>query len=115
MKYGMNMFLWSNDVRAGKYLPIFERLRRLGYEGVEIPIFEPDLKAYTRMAKRLDDLGLERTAVTIRRPEHDPLSPRAAVRRKGIDQSKEIFECAQALGTRIMAGPTYAAIGVFSG
>src|SRR3954452_1329242 len=49
MKLGMNMLRWSTDVTGAEYLPVFEQLRDLGYEGIEVPIFDtspPSVEGY---------------------------------------------------------------------
>ena len=45
----------------------------MGYDGVEIPIFNLE-SDYTLWGNRLDDLGLERTAVTVRTEQDNPIS-----------------------------------------
>ena len=44
-------------------LPILESLKKMGYDGVEVPIFELDVDKYAQWGKRLDDLGLDWDAV----------------------------------------------------
>ena len=80
MKLGINLLLWTDDATDEQWLPLCERLAALGYDGVELPIFDPDPEAYAKLGRRLDALGLERTAVAICRPETDPISPDARVR-----------------------------------
>ncbi len=37
MKYGMNLFLWTDDMHDGM-MPILENLREIGFDGVEVPL-----------------------------------------------------------------------------
>ena len=67
MKYGFNLLLWTGEL-ADEYLPVLETLKEMGYDGVELPIFNPDLD-YAAWGSKLDALGLERTAVTVRTEE----------------------------------------------
>ena len=60
MKYGMNLLLWTDHLHDG-LLPTLEKIKKLGYDGVEIPLFDLSLD-YAAWGRRLDDLGLERTA-----------------------------------------------------
>ena len=39
MKYGLNLLLWTDRMHDG-LVPVVERVKKLGYDGVEIPIFE---------------------------------------------------------------------------
>lgn len=63
-------------------------LKNLGYDGVELPIFNLDLD-YARWGKILDEIGLARTAVTVRGVDDNPISPDAAVRAKGVELNKD--------------------------
>jgi D-psicose/D-tagatose/L-ribulose 3-epimerase len=114
MKFGMNLLLWSGDL-SDALLPVLEKLKALGYDGVEVPIFDPSPEKFAPWSKRLDDLGLERTAVTIRTAIDNPISPDAAVRAAGVANMARTFECCQALGAKTLCGPYHSAIGEFSG
>jgi D-psicose/D-tagatose/L-ribulose 3-epimerase len=113
MKYGMNLLLWSGEVTE-ELLPVCEQLKDAGYDGVELPMFNLDLD-YAALGKQLDDLGLGRTAVTIRGEEDNPISPDAAVRAKGIELTKKTLDCCAAAGVDNLVGPYHSALGYFSG
>ena len=115
MKFGMNLLLWTDDATKEEFLPQFAKLKKMGFDGVEIPVFNLDVKKYEALGKHLDDLGLERTAVTVRTAADNPISPDANVRRAGIAGTKAVLDCCQAGGMKLLAGPYYAALGVFSG
>ena len=76
MKYGMNLLLWTGELNE-ESIPVLESLKEMGFDGVEVPLFNTDLD-YAAWGQRLDDLGLERTAVTVRNEEDNPI---AAIRR----------------------------------
>ncbi|MEO9593639.1 sugar phosphate isomerase/epimerase family protein [Rhodopirellula bahusiensis] len=113
MKFGMNLLLWSGEVTE-EMLPVCEQLKGLGYDSVELPMFNLDLD-YAKIGKRLDEIGLGRTAVTIRGEEDNPISPDAAVRAKGVELNKKTLDCCAAAGVEILVGPYHSAIGLFSG
>ena len=113
MKYGMNLLLWTGDLTE-EHLPILESLKAMGYDGVELPIFNLD-SDYTLWGQRLDELGLERTAVTVRTEEDNPISPDAALRAKGIEATKRALDCCAAVGATHLVGPYHSALGFFSG
>ena len=97
MKFGMNLLLWSGDL-TDELLPVLEKLKAMGYDGVELPIFDPDVEKFARWGKRLDELGLERTAVTIRTAADNPISPDAKIRAAGVAATKQTLDCCQAVG-----------------
>ena len=115
MKYGMNLLLWTDDPTRESLLPLYGRLRAMGFDGVELPIFDPVPERFAALGRRLDDLGLERTAVTVRTPADDPISPDPAVRRAAVERSRLAVDCCEAAGAALLGGPLYAALGSFSG
>jgi D-psicose/D-tagatose/L-ribulose 3-epimerase len=114
MKFGMNLLLWSGDLNDS-LLPALESLKEMGYDGVELPMFELNVEKCAQWAKRLDDLGFERTAVTVRGEEDNPISPDKAVRDRGIANNKLALDCCQAVGATLLCGPYHSALGYFSG
>ena len=115
MQYGMNLLLWTDDPTRDEFVPVLESLKKMGYDGVELPVFHDDVKAFARLGRRLDDLGLRRTAVSVRTAADNPISPDAAVRALGVAATKRTLDCCQAAGCELLAGPYYAALGHFTG
>jgi D-psicose/D-tagatose/L-ribulose 3-epimerase len=114
MKFGLNLLLWSGDLHDG-LLPILEQLKEIGYDGVELPMFNLDEEKYAAWGKRLDDLGLGRTGVTVRGVEDNPISPDPAVRAKGVEANKRTLDCCRAAGATHLVGPYHSALGYFTG
>jgi D-psicose/D-tagatose/L-ribulose 3-epimerase len=115
MKFGMNLLLWTDDPTQESFFPVLERLKKLGFDGVELPVFNLDLPRWEALGRKLDALGLERTAVTVRTVDDNPISPDPAVRAKGIELTKKVLDCCKAAGATHLAGPYYAALGHFTG
>jgi len=114
MKYGMNLLLWSGDI-TDEHLPVLESLKKMGYDGVEVPMFAPDPDKFAKLGKWLDELGLERSAVTVRNAADNPISPDAKIRAAGVEANKRTLESCQALGAHALVGPYHSAIGEFTG
>ena len=95
---------------------VFARLKEIGYDGVELPIFEGAPADYADLGKRLDSAGLERTFVTII-PDEDtnPISPDPSVREQAKRRLEWALECGNAVGATHMCGPWHSPLGVFSG
>ena len=83
MKFGMNLLLWSGNI-GEEYYPVLEKLKTIGYDGVEVPLFEYDVNQCKNLGEQLDKLGLERTAVTVRNVEDNPISSSSSIRANGI-------------------------------
>jgi D-psicose/D-tagatose/L-ribulose 3-epimerase len=118
MKLGMNMLLWSTDVTGAEYLPVFEQLRDLGYQGIEVPIFDTSpaaVEGYERLGERLADLGLEALGVGARSADDSPISPDPAVRQRGLQATNAAVDICASLGARTICGPLGAPLGYFTG
>ena len=113
MKFGMNLLLWTGELND-ELMPVLEMIKEAGYDGVEVPLFNYNLD-YAAWGKKLNDLGLERTAVTVRGVEDNPISPDAACRQRGIDGNKKALDCCAALGASHLVGPFHSALGEFTG
>jgi D-psicose/D-tagatose/L-ribulose 3-epimerase len=114
MKYGINLYLWADDMQDG-LMPVLQKLKRIGYDGVEVPIFDLDREKWKVWAKRLDDLGLERTANTVIAPEHNPVSADRAIREAAYQHMQAVVDCCATVGSSILCGPHQVALGVFTG
>jgi D-psicose/D-tagatose/L-ribulose 3-epimerase len=114
MKTGMNLLLWTTHVTE-EHFPIIAKLKKAGFDGVEIPIFEGDVDHYKRVRKELDNLGLACTTVGLMTPEANPISPEANLRKAAVERFKRLLDWTATLKGEIMAGPFHSPLGVFSG
>ncbi|HLY14651.1 MAG TPA: sugar phosphate isomerase/epimerase [Candidatus Limnocylindrales bacterium] len=114
MKYGMNLMLWADDMHDG-LVPVVDALREIGYDGVEIPVFDLDLAKWKVWSHRLDDIGLARTANHVIAAEFNPVSPDPAVQRRAFEHMQRVVDCCVEVGATVLAGPHQIALGVFSG
>src|SRR5262249_7868036 len=57
MKTGMNLLLWTGHVTA-EHFPLLARLKKAGFDGVEVPLFEGNLAHFKMVGEELDNLGL---------------------------------------------------------
>jgi D-psicose/D-tagatose/L-ribulose 3-epimerase len=114
MKYGINLYLWADDMHDG-LMPVLEKLKRIGYDGVEVPIFDLNQATWKVWAKRLDGIGLERTANTVIAPEHNPVSADRAIREAAYQHMQAVVDCCATVGSSILCGPHQVALGVFTG
>jgi len=114
MKYGMNMLLWTTTVDESHY-DLLEQLKGFGYDAVELPIFELDTEKAASLGKKLDDFGLERSAVTVAPPDANPISPSAEERAAALERLKRVIDVCEAVGADKLCGPYHSALGEFSG
>ena len=115
MKTGFDLLLWTTHV-TDEHAGVIKDIKRCGYDGVEIPIFEGTPDHYARIGETLDRLGLERTAISVIGPSgKNPLSPEKDQQRAAVDYMKWLTDCTAALGAEVVAGPLHSEIGYFSG
>ncbi len=116
MKIGMNLLLWTGHITE-QHFPVLEALKATGFDGVEVPVFDPsDPGHYRALGRRLDDMGLERTAVTvIPNAAHSPISPDPAARQAAGDYLLKVIDCCAELGAELLAGPWFQVLGDFTG
>lgn len=115
MKIGMCMFLWTTHVTAAD-APLLRDIKATGFDGVEIPVFEGEPHDYARLGELLDEIGLERTAVSaMGDPGMNLISPEASTRAAGVSYMQWAIECSAALGAANLSGPLHSTLGQFSG
>jgi len=114
MKYGMNLLLWTSDVTDADYATL-DQIKRWGFDGVELPIFDLDVPKFQALGAKLDELGLERTAVTVANVDANPISESAEVRAASLNHLKQAIDCCQAAGATHLCGPLHSALGEFTG
>jgi D-psicose/D-tagatose/L-ribulose 3-epimerase len=87
MKIGMNLLLWATHVTEEHY-PKLETIKATGFDGVEIPIFGGDDAHYLKLRKKLDELQLKTSTVTVATPEASAISPDPLIRKAAAERLK---------------------------
>lgn len=114
VKFGVSLLLWT-DKFDSESVELIPKVGGMGFEAVEIPIFDPaavDLKA-TKEA--LGETGLIPIGGVIMSPERDPISDDPSVRRGAIDYLKACVDITAELGGEILCGPMYSPVGKLVG
>ena len=107
-KIGMNLYLWTQTVTPA-FFPLIGSLRRMGFEGVKIPVVHGNEQHLPELRALLHEEGLACTTLSSVTPEADPTSPDPAVRRKALEVLRWAIDASQALGSTVLTGPLYAA------
>jgi D-psicose/D-tagatose/L-ribulose 3-epimerase len=114
MKIGMNLLLWGTEIDESLF-PVLDEIKSLGFDAVEVPIFNLNPDDWHVWRQKLDDLGLERLAVAINGPDANPLSMDAEMRAHALENNKKAIDCAAIIGASLLMGPLHSALGVFTG
>ncbi|NBB21812.1 TIM barrel protein [Runella sp. CRIBMP] len=107
-KIGFNVLAWSAGM-SEELFPIIERLKEIGYDGVEFFVGSPEESAYKQVGDFTRGLGLETTTVTVVSPDMNPISDSAMVRAKGLDRIKWAIDRSHDLNSRVLCGPFHSA------
>ena len=113
IKIGFNVLAWTADV-SEKVFPVVDRLKKIGYDGVECFIGSPDVQAYRRFGDHARSTGLEVTAVTVVDKDSNPVDASATVRSKALDRIKWVIDRTHDMQGRVLCGPFHSAHAVFS-
>lgn len=114
MKYSMNLLLWGTQIDESLFATL-ELIQEIGFEGVEVPIFNTNPNAWYSWRKKLDALGLHRECDTFCGPHENLISLDASVRANGLAHLKKVIDCGAVLGATKLMGPYHSALGVFTG
>lgn len=107
-KVGFNLLLWSSSLSDEMY-PIADRLKQIGFDGIEVSMGNPDEKVYAKYGKHLKSIGMEATCSFGLGPDHDPISESSAIREQALQRMKWMIDRANELGAKVMCGPMHSA------
>jgi D-psicose/D-tagatose/L-ribulose 3-epimerase len=108
IKVGFDVLTWS-AVITDDLKPIVEKLKKIGYDGVEFFVGAPNVAAYKWMGDYTKDLGLGVTAVSVVGKDETPISEDVAVREKALDRIKWAIDRTHDLNAKILCGPIHSA------
>lgn len=115
MLLGFNLLLWTTDVTE-EHFPLFDELKKTGYDGVELPLFGGTPEQYAKIGAAARNAGLRSTGVCVMPGEEAScLSDDEAVQSAALDHIKWAVDCVDAAGGELLCGPFHQPLGVFSG
>lgn len=114
IKIGFNLLAWS-AVISEKLYPVVEKLKSIGYDGVECAMDERNIEVYKTFGSHLMDLGLQVNTVLAVGENENPISSSSAVRSKALDRLKGAIDCAHAIHAKNICGPFHSAFATFTG
>jgi len=114
MKFSMNLLLWGNQIDESLF-PTLELIREIGFEGVEVPLFDTNVEKWFSWRQQLDSLGLACETDTMCGPEINLISADRHVHRAAIEHLKKCLDCTLVLGGTKLMGPLHSALGTFTG
>ena len=114
MKFGVHAFIWTAD-----YSPadegILPAIREYGFDGVELPLFEPAKFPAAEIRRGLEKAGLECTVSAVLLPGQSLLSDDAGVRKATRSHLEACIKSVAEVGANLLVGPLYSPVGYLPG
>ncbi len=106
--FGINLMVWNGQVGRAE-LALLPQLEAMGYDGVELPLFDPDSFAVPQIQARLSETTLACTVSTAMPPGINLID--ADQRAAGVAFLRRVIEQAATLGAQLICGPLAAPVG----
>ncbi len=113
VRFGVNTLLWSasnnDDARWVR------KAHGLGFDVIEIAVFDPAAVDKAAVKQALDETGLELTLCTIMTPERDVIAEEPGPRDTAKTYIRDTVLLGEELGAKAFGGPHYAPVGKLVG
>jgi D-psicose/D-tagatose/L-ribulose 3-epimerase len=106
----MNLLLWTGSA-SREHVPLLEKIKLWGFDGVEFPMFAADGSRWSELAQACNDSGLGRTAVSVLPRDTNLIGDNAAERRGALEHLKRCVDACVELGADALCGPIYSPVG----
>lgn len=114
MRLGVNTLIWGASFGPSDF-HLLPRIRDAGFDGIEVPIFDPHAFDARAVGRELDRVGLERTAVTIIPHGLSLGASDAKIRKRAIEHVRTCMTVARDAGIQLLSGPIYTPVGHLTG
>ena len=110
IKYGVSTWLWESPFNT-KSVALFPKIKKMGFDLVEIPVEDPELIDGQAIKRALDDNGLQAIVCGAFGPAKDLTHKDTAVHQNCFNYIEQCFQLCNLWGVDFLAGPMYAAVG----
>ncbi len=114
MRFGVNFLIWTTHFTE-EHIPLLPKMKAAGFDGVELPMFNPDGYPGKVVRRALEDHGLGLTFCSIVPGGMSLVDADASLRAKGIAHIQKIIRLAGEMGCETVAGPIYSPVGYLPG
>jgi D-psicose/D-tagatose/L-ribulose 3-epimerase len=114
MKFGVNTYIWGATFGPADF-HLLPRIAAAGFDGIEVPILDPQAFEAVAVGRELDRIGLARTAVANVPGGSSLASSDADARQRAQDHVAGCIKAARDLGSTILSGPMYTPVGFLTG
>jgi D-psicose/D-tagatose/L-ribulose 3-epimerase len=114
LKYGVNTFIWT-AVFEPSHFPLLAEVKRHGFDGVEVSMFDPSRFPSAQLRQALEDNELQATVCSVFTGGLSLISEDASIRAKSVQHLKDCAKAAAEGNIRMIAGPLYSPVGYLPG
>ncbi len=114
MRFGVNTFLWGMEFGPAE-MDLLPKLRAAGFDGVELPVFDPASFPAAQARRVAEENGLGLTYCSVMQPGLHAGHENPAVREETLSYLKSLVESAAESGATVLAGPLYSPVGYLPG
>jgi D-psicose/D-tagatose/L-ribulose 3-epimerase len=108
--FGVSTWLWTSPFETGT-IDLFSKIRKMGYDKVEIPVEDPTLIDVAKVKKALIENDLEPIICGAFGPGRDLTNDDPSIHKACFDYIESCLIIGEKLETTFLAGPMYSAVG----
>jgi len=109
MKIGLNLLLYTSRFTK-KHIKLIDKASKMGFDGVEVPIYDPKVVDVAVIRRALADTGMSCTVCT-GLMKGSFVSAAARERQAALDFMRQVLEACKGIGAECLGGPIYSPIG----
>lgn len=110
ISFGVSTWLWESPFQ-NQTIRLFERIKNMGFDAVEIPVEDPELINISEVREGLKEFELTPIICGAFGPSRDLTHEDASVHQQCFNYLRACFEICNGLGADFLAGPMYSAVG----
>lgn len=110
IKLGVTTWLWTSPFST-ETISLFPKIKKMGYDAVEIPVEDPGLIDPKTVKKALEDHGLSPIICGAFGPSRDLTHEDPSFHQTSFDYIQQCLDISVELGAKFVAGPMYSAVG----
>ncbi|MDR8393644.1 sugar phosphate isomerase/epimerase [Aliifodinibius sp. S!AR15-10] len=110
LSFGVSTWVWTSPFNS-ETVQLFPKIKKMGFDVVEIPVEDPDLVDGPRVKESLREHGLEAVICGAFGPGRDFTSDDPSIHQDCFDYMDALMDLADQLDTGFVAGPMYSAVG----
>jgi len=113
-KFGISTFIWAENF-SKEDIKLIRKARNLGFEVIDIGIFDPESFPTKEVKEEITKVGIDVVTITPMPESANLISYDPDIRKKGVNLIKKLIDVNIEIGSKILGGVTYAAVGYLPG